>query len=350
MKLLLLPIVFLLFLSVPAFAMDGNVLWLPFENNVLDDSGLGNDGNMNNGTFVTGKFGQAFREDSVDYDFIWVNDSESLNFEEGNFTLDFWMKPDTCGGSVFSKSVGQIYNSTYPYEYTGEELNQGWFDNNLQDATSFNAWAESYFNPPESNCPDCYTDYFSGKDYDCVVSLDIYGTDLSIHAPVWTGEWNHIVFVRNGLWNYSIYSNGEFYGNPHALSLENSNVSSFSDVIVGAYTDTGVNPPLETIGYDSLYVLYTGSIDEFRLWNRALNDTEVSNLYNYNSLESPPPAEPDQTLLMVKPIILLLIGVGLVLFIFKTFREGEINAKTMVGALLTIMIGLAFVMAIGGIA
>jgi hypothetical protein len=49
-----------------------------------------------------------------------------------------------------------------------------------------------------------------------------------------------------------------------------------------------------------------------------------------------------------KPIVLLLVVIGLCLFVFHKMREGTMDTKTLIGIALTVMIGLAFVMAITG--
>jgi hypothetical protein len=66
-------------------------------------------------------------------------------------------------------------------------------------------------------------------------------------------------------------------------------------------------------------------------------------------IEPPPPSASELFFEnTTRPIVLLLVTIGLGLFVFRAMREGKMDVKTMIGMALTVMIGLAFVMAIGG--
>lgn len=320
MKMLLLPIVFLLFLSIPAFAMDGNVLWLKFENNYDDSSSFAQTaypyGDVN---FVSGKVGNGLHFDG-DFDYLLVNNSESMNFGEGNFTIDFWMRYDSESLGVFQK----LDSTEIPEEpYV---ISSGWFaeiQGGELDEMSFAFVGQNITFAGQNNYLFLYTALTPSERY---------------------GEWHHRVIMRNGTGCNDIYGfiDGIDVMNKAASSENCSlNVSSSSDLFLGTAWQ-GEYPPTSNF--------FDGTLDEFRLWNRALNDTEISNLYQYNSLESPPPAEPDQTLLMFEPLILLVIGVGLSLFVFKQFREGELSMNKLIGIVLTVVIAMAFIITISGIA
>ena len=76
--------------------------------------------------------------------------------------------------------------------------------------------------------------------------------------------WNHLVFVRDGSTNYIYINNGT------PVSTSNSNITNsvgFTLARGGDYT------PANT-------AYYNGSIDQVRIFNKALSSTEVTTLYN----------------------------------------------------------------------
>jgi hypothetical protein len=278
------------------------VLWLKFENNYDDSSSFAQTaypyGDMN---FVSGKVGNGLHFDG-DFDYLLVNNSESMNFGEGNFTIDVWVRYDSDNLGIFQK-----------YQRIGDD-GFGWY-------------AEV-----QSGEGDEISFTFEGQNslFTELTPADRYG------------EWHHRVFMRNGTSCNDIYG---FIDGIDAMSKNPQescrlNVSTPSDLAIGIANWMGEYPPDGTF--------FDGTLDEFRMWNYALNETEIAALYDYSP--EVPPQSPSAMFFAntTKPIVLLLLAIGLGLFVLHRAREGEMDVKTMVGIALTVMIGLAFVMAING--
>ena len=294
MKQFLIPIALLFFISIPAFAMDGNVLYLPFDTDMSDSSGNGLDGTANGDAAISSsdcKFGSCLVLDG-DGDYVTVADNALLNFGTDDFSVEFWEKMNVPMSD--DSYVNKMFYSEGFVDY------RGWFAQGQ----------EFYIIREDSSSED-------------VVS----GTGIDID-----GEWHHVVALRRG--NTSEYWVDGILDASSDFTVWN--VDNNNSLTVGIWGDLNDGA-------------FNGTMDEVRLWNYALTEAEIGNLMTYNSLAAPP-AEPDQTLLMFQPLVLLVIGVGLFLYVFKQFREGELSIEKLVGITLTIMIGLAFVMAIGGIA
>jgi hypothetical protein len=106
------------------------------------------------------------------------------------------------------------------------------------------------------------------------------GIDSSDFGHTWTktnindGEWHHLAFVRDtSSWAVKIYLDG-VYDN-WEMERGTGEVNHNGDLIIGAGKDGGVN-------------MFRGSIDEAFIYNRALSDTEIEDLYN-DALPPPPP-------------------------------------------------------------
>jgi len=80
-------------------------------------------------------------------------------------------------------------------------------------------------------------------------------------------NWNHFVFVYDGT-NSKVYLNGTLFGT--SPKTWNTIVTSSNFTIGGFFGEN----------------FFDGALDDLKIYNRALNATEISNLYIYNSLLS----------------------------------------------------------------
>lgn len=110
-------------------------------------------------------------------------------------------------------------------------------------------------------------------------SFPISGAELVLTNAAALNTWYSMVITQDGL-AFSIYLNGSFVytktsTTAGSLSTTASNVFQFGQ-------ETGGNSAQKMNGY----------IDEFRIYNKVLSSTEVSNLHNYDDL-TPTPAPTD---------------------------------------------------------
>ena len=205
------------------------VLYMPFDSNLsqttaYDYSDNDNDGTISGATYTNdGVYGGAFEFDN-DAD-IGIPFSESLNFSGNDLiTISAWIKPDTNQASTGGTSI--VFQTT-------EII--------LRFATD-NSYAEIILNS------------FSTNDR-------VSSTTNSINLD----EWNHVLATYNGT-SIVIFVNG----------IEENSVIP-TGTYGGSTIDWQIGGSFGSLDY------FNGSIDEILIFNRALNPTEISDLYNNQS-------------------------------------------------------------------
>jgi hypothetical protein len=198
---------------------DGLVAYYPFNGNANDESGNGNNGTQYGVTCTNDRFGNqnsAFFFDGVD-DNIEILHSGSLNITEG-ISISFWTKFETSGP--------YYYPPIFIYKYLVWGTWQRENDINWEIFTydgQFNVWA---------------LDFDFNKWYHFVVKYD--GSNISIYV--------------NGQLNVSAPAHGSIK-------------TSTNNVYISRHNNGG-----------DYY--FDGTLDDFRIYNRALNDAEINYLYN----------------------------------------------------------------------
>ena len=191
---------------------------------ISDGSTNSNSGNLVNGPqWTTGRFGTAINFDGTSKS-VDISDDESLDIT-GEITLEAWINSLSTGGyhAIVHKRADEVAN-----------YHMGlWQGNNV------------YFRF-----------YNNGTEYH----------HETTSSPITTGNWHHVAVTFNEANNtVKIYVDGE------------------QEYIDSSETGTMQTNDLPVqIGYisDSLYA-FNGSIDEVKIWNRALSQNEI--LASYNS-------------------------------------------------------------------
>jgi hypothetical protein len=206
--------------SIPGLEY-GLIAWYPFDGNASDMSGNGRHGTTHNGTgWAAGKVGQALSLDGAD-DYMDAGDFEI----GGAVTFAAWVKYD-----------------------------------------AFNSWSRVFdFGNGENNNNILMAHYqttSSGRFSHRVTSTSIY--ELGGSNNLASNTWLHRVGVIEANGNMRLYLNG---------SLVSSNTSSS---VLPTLTRTQ-----QYVGRSNWSVdgYLDGLIDDFRIYNRALSATEVSNLH-----------------------------------------------------------------------
>ncbi len=201
---------------------DGLSAYYPFNGNAKDESGNGNDGVVNGAVLVKDRFGNdssAFYLNGIaDY----IEFPQTFIFhEQGDGSFFFWINHDSVGHeSIF------------------------WTRGDDTDKNRFNIYTN-------------YEDKLFGVDYRSPSGErhKIFGVDTDIST------WIFIGITRSGN-TYSLYVNG-------------TKISDFTDS----------NPDLPT--YTGKWFcgkrhnfMYNGVVDDIRIYNRALTEQEINNLYH----------------------------------------------------------------------
>ncbi|MFN7161311.1 MAG: LamG-like jellyroll fold domain-containing protein [Candidatus Gracilibacteria bacterium] len=214
------------------------VSWWKAEGNAADSSD-GNSGTLMNGTtFGPGKIGQGFSFDGVN-DYITIpdaaNQTPSTNLPPLNskITLSAWVNPSTLSGhrSIITKYSSNISQSSWYLEIAdGGGLSFGVY----QDSSTYRG----------------------------------------VTTPAGTltaNTWQHVTGVFSSVdQSLTVYVNGVVQSVTVAGGTVTSIADSSAPVFIGAITP----------GSGVISDYWSGSIDDVRFFNRALTQTEVTNIYN----------------------------------------------------------------------
>jgi len=210
----------------------GLVAHYEFEGNAKDSSGNGNHGKEYGGvSYVDGVKGKAIAFDGIN-DYIEVKDDNSLDLIN-QFSISLWINPEE-NQKIFAGLVDKSHAT-----------NKGASSWVLQQASGV---AGKY-----------YLGYFNGNPW----SND-YGNDYFISTS--TNTWNHLVVIKNK--NIVLY-----YLDGILVSKENNNDT----------TSKNNNLPLWIGAVNGQDRNYNGKMDDLRIYNRVLNESEVKELYNLKS-------------------------------------------------------------------
>lgn len=245
---------FIVFISIALYGQSvpqtGQMIaYYPFYGNVNDSSGNNYDGSANGApTLTTDRFGNvnsAYFLDGVD-DYIYFGNAMYADF------------PDVDGDDYF------------------------------EDSFSISVWAKSTVNAEEA--------------------LIAFGEDVGLYTGMIARIGDNISFNSSN-WGFSASASGKKYdGQWHQYALVyiagNSRQIYIDGVLVAQRNDTqlrfnfknyGVSIGKERFnasGTENLDNTYTGSVDEVRIWNVALTESEISNLYAYENDPTNTPIPP----------------------------------------------------------
>jgi hypothetical protein len=228
-----------LFAQVPSYVpTNGLVGYWPFNGNANDESGNGNNGVVNGATLTTDRNGNAdnaYAFDGLD-DFINVLHNPSLNLPNG--TINVWFKTSSnnrmtlFNKSNFSDASNEYYGSTLGYLFT-------------VNGPIGITWGRKY----NSNC-------VPGSGWKGLTNNSLNYSDNTYHMITGIISSSSIDVFIDGVKQASIAA-----PNITADTCGNSNLR------FGINWSGDLNP-------------YFGDMDDIGIWNRALTQQEITNLYN----------------------------------------------------------------------
>jgi hypothetical protein len=228
--------------QVPSYVpSNGLVGWWPFNGNANDESGNGNNGTVNGTTLTTDRFGnagKAYSFDGVD-DRIEVNNSSSLN--PTSISISGWINSQTNATNVQNGAKG-IVTKWY------QQIN---CNNN----------GDNY------NIQLSYVNNQSVLLGSTMVNNQVTGALTTDTNIIGIGNWKHFVFIQNNLGRF-IYINGVLINSNNQFG---NLCPTLNKLYFGADNNLG-----------TLWRFFQGKLDDIGIWNRALTDQEISDLYNAN--------------------------------------------------------------------
>ena len=214
---------------------NGLIAYYPFTGNAIDSSGNGNNGTVNGATLTTDRFGKANNAYNFNgtSDYIQVANSASLNSVSNQITISMWLNYDNLlsdynwkGISKGGWNVGSGYELLYRNSYNGDS-------GGVQLTSSYSGYDASYFN------------------------LDTL-----------QGKWINLISTYSQSQG-KLYCNGKLIPGSASGGGFSNFISNTYDLLIGKR-----NPNDQFAGY------VNGKLDDIRIYNRALDSSEVQALYN----------------------------------------------------------------------
>jgi len=229
------------FAQTPAYVpTNGLVGWWPFNGNANDVSSNAINGTVHGATLTSDRYGNQ----SNAYEFFgsnWIDCgyNSALNVGSGSFTISCWATK--VGGNNFQHLITRNEISSYP--------------------NSIYSYALRY--------------EFSGLGMYSSGNMSSSNGQIGISSIPNSSNWNHFVGVYNSVTGIiSIYVNGNLsVSGPIASNPQSYN--NFGGLFFG------VEHPTVSLPSGPNYL--TGKLDDIGIWNRALTQQEITNLYNANN-------------------------------------------------------------------
>jgi hypothetical protein len=220
---------------VPA---NGLVGWWPFNGNANDESGNGNNGTVNGATLTNDRFGNsnmAYSFDGVD-DNIEIIDNPSFSFFlNSSYSVNIWFNLISLGSTQAFIGQGD-----------GDGLNQNRF------------WRISFYsnNNISNHIRGNLSDPFDTK---------------NMHPWLAINQWHMISMVRNYNNDLKMYLDGGLIDTDIDITGVSSPFTQQRNILLGAFFNS----------YPNILMQYlNGSLDDIGIWNRALTECEIKDLYD----------------------------------------------------------------------
>jgi hypothetical protein len=231
---LLLLITTISFAQIPSYVpSNGLVGWWPFNGNANDESGNGNNGTVNGATLTVDRFGVADKAYSFDGVNDYIQSPVISQLNSSHNTLAVWIN-------------ASAYSVHHQIEYASSVF-----------GTTGRAFAFNTSRLAIVPSTDCVSANSPGLSY--------------LNGQLLANNWCQLVFISEaGVGKF--YLNGTYLGQ---VSMGSSICQNPLVLILGRGTNGG-GP-----------TWYNGKLDDIGIWNRALTQSEITNLYN--SVNTPAP-------------------------------------------------------------
>ena len=231
----------LCFMALPVLADldDGLVAYYPFDGNAND--GSGNDGTVNGATLTEDRFGNVDSAYSFDgnNDYISVDDGSQFNFTN-SLSLSLWVNP---GLSQSALSYAGLIDKSHSHN-SNNDISKSWVVQQVSNHTNEFSFGFAVNNTGQA-----------------------FGSASVLLEP---NVWNHILVSKeNGTIKY--YKDGTL-------------IATFDDSV--SSIDTNGNLPLIIGSVNNWNRFFNGIIDDISIYNRALSEDEIKELYE---LDEPNP-------------------------------------------------------------
>jgi hypothetical protein len=221
---------------VPSDSLKG---WWGFNGNANDQSGNGNNGTVNGATLTSDRFGNSNNSYGFNgsNNFISYNNIANLPIKNSSRTISLWFLLTPTSG----------YNDGYSLiSYGSKNVNGGLNDIFIKADPAL----------IEFNAHSCYTDNNPG----------------TINS--FSSTWHHLIVKYDSVSIDSIdirFDNLKIASTNHNINQLKRLFTDSSEMLIGK----------SVISYATEFY-FNGKIDDIGIWNRALTEQEITNLYNGN--------------------------------------------------------------------
>jgi len=220
--------------SVPSYVpTNGLVGWWGFNGNAQDGSGNGNHGTVNGATLTTDRFGN--QNSAYDFDGVnnWIQVQDHVSLRPNHITISAWVNLANLNGGYCIICKTNIQNAI------GEQYGIG--------VDFLSNWKPNFQIKQGSNCQPGYN-----------------WQRVNLNTSYSQNNWYHIVCTYDGT-TLKIYHNGQFNSTNLALNGVIDNCSG-GTLNFGRF-------------WNSQPDFFNGKLDDIGIWNRALSQQEITNLY-----------------------------------------------------------------------
>jgi len=221
-----------LFAQVPSYVpTNGLVGYWPFNGNANDESGNGNNGVVAGATLTSDRYGNANKAYLFNSNYITIPYNSSFDFTD--FTVSVWVSTSqtTCGVAVKQLKFSNASNEKFVMGV-----------NNPLLSTNFSV---KYNNPS------------------CAAGIGWQNNTSAL--PIFNNQFHHLVGTVNGN-TTKLFIDGVLV-NTLVLPYNQSSTCLGGDIQIGR-------------DWSSFLNYFLGKIDDIGIWNRALSEQEITNLYN----------------------------------------------------------------------
>lgn len=220
---------------------DGLVAYYPFNTNALDESGNGNHGTVHGATLIQDRLGNRNSAYQFNDNYIEIPHNNSFNVTRSGFSLALWFRPE----SIQKTSIYTLVDKTH-------------------GITGINSWVIHCINDRRYGATPLFG-FAVGDGANWSTSYDT--------SCINDNQWHFIVSVSDGS-VIKFYVDGSLKQTTTLLGTPLSNQNS---IFIGKS------------GYSNR--TFAGSIDDIRIYNRSLGDSEIQQLYTGKSANQPPIAQ-----------------------------------------------------------
>lgn len=209
---------------------NGLIAWYPFNGNANDESGNGNNGTVNGARLTFDRFG---------------NENRAYSFENNNY-----IESEIAQSKAFTISAWAYFddkNSFYSIVQHKPKCTRG-------AGPYLGINNDGRYRYVHSSCGECSI-------LACSNEIDFKGEVVPIRS------WDNYSVTSDGVSTFNFYFNGELVG------------SAIEPIV--AINQYGIQPFTMGLHADGQNIFYlNGDLDDIGLWNRALDDEEILEIYN----------------------------------------------------------------------